>query len=448
MTWAVHECGRAEFGDARLTQRFVKVVSALAEHPEASVVQATESWGEAKGIYRFFNNARVYTKRILLSHRKATVERIRGQKIVLAAQDTSAMSFNSLQATEGLGPIGPANSRGFFLHSALAMDVSGVPLGLLTARFWAREGEEPPEKESRRWIETVREVRAIVPEDTRVVVIGDRESDIFAVFAEARAVGADVLVRATHNRKLAEGWPDLAAALAQAPLLGTMEVDIPRGHEHPERHVILALHSREVHLQPPRDLQGAEPVRMTVVSASEAAPPDGETPVGWVLLTTLQADTAELAAAVVRWYSLRWRIERFHYTLKSGCQIEKLQLETQRRLENAIATYCIVAWRILYLTYVARDNPDAPATLVFTDAEWKGLYLAIYRKKFTAGMDMPQDPPKLSTAVIWLARLGGFLARKDDGMPGVKVLWRGFQRAEIFTAAWIAAHPRPEVGKG
>lgn len=444
----MHECGRAEFGDERLTQRFIKVVSALAEHPEASLVQATDSWGEAKGVYRFFNNARVFTDRILLSHRKATVERIRGQRIVLAAQDTSAMSFNSLQATQGLGPIGPANSRGFFLHSALAMDVEGVPLGLLTARFWARDGEDTPQKESRRWIETVREVRTIVPEDTRVVVLGDRESDIFTVFAEARAVGADVLVRATHNRKLAEGWPDLAAALEQAPLLGTLEVDIPRGHEHPERHVTLALHAQEVQLQPPLDLHGADPVHMTVVSASEIAPPDGETPVGWVLLTTLQAQTAEQAAAVVRWYSFRWRIERFHYTLKSGCQIEKLQLETLRRLENAIATYCIVAWRVLYLTYVARENPDAPATLVFTDAEWKGIYLAIYRKKFTAGMDMPTEPPKLSTAVIWLARLGGFLARKDDGMPGVKVLWRGFQRAEIFTAAWMAAHPRSEVGKG
>ena len=444
----MHECGRAEFGDERVTQRFIKVVSALAEHPGTSLVQAAESWGEAKGIYRFFNNARVFSDRILLSHRKATVERIRGQQIVLVAQDTTTLSFNTLRATRGLGPVGPADSRGFFLHSGLAMDVGGVPLGLLTARFWARDGEEPVEKESQRWVETVREVRGIVPEDTRVVVIGDRESDIFAVFTEAKRVGADVLVRATHNRKLEGEWPDLAEAMQQARLLGTMEVTVPRGHEHPERQATLALHAQEVQLRPPQDQRGTEPVTMTVVSASELDPPAGEKAVGWVLLTTLQAATAEQAAVVVRWYSYRWRIERFHYTLKSGCQIEKLQLETQRRLENAVATYCIVAWRVLHFAYVARDNPDAPCTLVFTEAEWKGLYLAIYRKAFAAGMDMPKEPPKLSTAVVWLGRLGGFLARKDDGMPGVKVLWRGFQRLEIFTAAWIAAHPRPKVGKG
>jgi len=316
----VHECGRAEFGDERLTQRFIKVVSALLEHPEASLVQATEFWGEAKGVYRFFNNARVYRDRILLSHRKATVERIRGQKIVLAAQDTSTMSFNTLRATRGLGPVGPADSRGFFLHSALAMDVSGVPLGLLTARFWARDGEEPVGKESQRWIETVREVREIVPGDTRVVVIGDRESDIFYVFAEARAVGADVLVRATHNRKLAGDWPDLAAALGQAPRLGTMEITVPRGHDHPERQATLALHAQAVQLRPPLDQGGRDPVPVTVVSAAEVSPPDGESPGGWVLLTTLQAETAEQAAAVVRWYSFRWRIERFHHTLKLSGQ--------------------------------------------------------------------------------------------------------------------------------
>lgn len=107
-----------------------------------------------------------------------------------------------------------------------------------------------------------------------------------------------------------------------------------------------------------------------------------------------------------------------------------------------------MAWRVLHFAYVARETPDAPCTLVFSEAEWKGLYLAIYRKAFSAGKEMPKEPPSLSTAVIWLGRLGGFLARKDDGMPGVKVLWRGFQRLEIFTAAWIAAHPRPEVGKG
>lgn len=123
VTWAVHECGRAEFGDERLTQRFIKVVSALSEHPNASLVHATESWGEAKGVYRFFNNARVFSDRILLSHRKATVGRIRGEKIVLVAQDTTTLSFNTLRATRGLGPIGSADSRGFFLHSSLAMDV-------------------------------------------------------------------------------------------------------------------------------------------------------------------------------------------------------------------------------------------------------------------------------------------------------------------------------------
>ncbi|MDA8345727.1 MAG: hypothetical protein M0Z66_09625 [Thermaerobacter sp.] len=156
--------------------------------------------------------------------------------------------------------------------SSLAMDVSGVPLGLLTSRFWARDGEKTAEKESRRWVETVREVRAIVPEDTRVVVIGDRESDIFAVFSEARAVGADVLVRATHNRKLADGWPDLprhwgrprCSARWRWTYLAAMSIRNATSRS--------PLHAQEVQLHPQLDLSGANPVQMTVVSASEIAP--------------------------------------------------------------------------------------------------------------------------------------------------------------------------------
>ncbi len=425
-------------------------MSTLAEHPNESLPHAAGSWGELKGIYRFFDNARVVHDRILLSHRKATVDRIKGKSIVLVAQDTTTLSFTTHRATEGLGPVGSDYTLGFFYHPSLAMDISGVPLGLLTARFWAREGEEPREKESQRWVDTIREVRGIVPQDTRVVVIGDRESDIFAVFAEAHKSGADVLVRATHNRQLAGEWPDLAAAIEAAPLLGGLDITVPRGHESPERQATLALQAQQVLLQPPaaQRKQYPDPIPLSVVCAYELHPPEGEKPVGWILLTTLPAATAEEAALALRWYTYRWRIERFNYTLKSGCQVEKLQLETRRRLENAIAAYSIVAWRLLYLTYVARENPDAPCSLVFSEAEWKGLYLAIYKKRMLNGMQMPSEPPKLSTAVLWLARLGGFLARKSDGEPGVKVLWRGFQRLELATAFWVVAHPSSELGKG
>jgi IS4 transposase len=75
----------------------------------------------------------------------------------------------------------------------------------------------------------------------------------------------------------------------------------------------------------------------------------------------------------VRWYSFRWLIERYHYVLKSGCQIERLQLETAHRLEMALATYALVAWRLLWLTYLARCSPDSSCEQFFESLQWQAL---------------------------------------------------------------------------
>ena len=120
------------------------------------------------------------------------------------------------------------------------------------------------------------------------------------------------------------------------------------------------------------------------------------------------------------------KIERYHYALKSGCQVEELQLETVDRLHRALAVYSVVAWRLLYLTYMARAEPDTPCTSCLSNPEWQALYCQIHRTRH-----VPDRPPTLQIAVVWIARLGGFLARKRDGNPGVKVLWRGFHKGNV-----------------
>ena len=132
-----------------------------------------------------------------------------------------------------------------------------------------------------------------------------------------------------------------------------------------------------------------------------------------------------------RWYTYRWRIERFHFTLKSGGNYEKLQLQTADRLWRALATYMVVAWRVLYIDLVARTHPEAPCTTILTEAEWQALYC--HRHKTTV---VPAHPPDTRTAVRWIAMLGGFLGRKGDREPGVKTLWRGFRRLEDLVDLW------------
>lgn len=128
--------------------------------------------------------------------------------------------------------------------------------------------------------------------------------------------------------------------------------------------------------------------------------------------------------------------------LKSGCRVEALQLGTAARLERALATYCVVAWRLLWLAYQARERPDAPCDGVLTAHEWQALWCALHRTPIP-----PDHPPSLRAAVRMLARLGGFLGRGHDGEPGVTTLWRGLRRLDDIAAtfALFQADPLPTV---
>jgi len=147
---------------------------------------------------------------------------------------------------------------------------------------------------------------------------------------------------------------------------------------------------------------------------------------------------AEVGIQCIRWYSYRWLTERYSFVLKSGCHIEELQLETSERLQRALATYCIVAWRLLWLTYESRQNPDIPCDRVFETHEWQSLYCTIHKTPIP-----PDTPPTLREAVRWIGLLGGFIGRKRDGEPGVKTIWRGLYCLHYIAATWELLHLIP-----
>lgn len=163
-------------------------------------------------------------------------------------------------------------------------------------------------------------------------------------------------------------------------------------------------------------------IAVSVILVEEENPPPGEEAVSWLLLTTLKVETLEQARQVVQWYGWRWLIERYHYVLKSGCQVEKLQLGEEERLERAGAVYQMVAWRLLGLTYEARRAPQQSGEVALERDEWEALFCLVHHTP-----EPPAEAPSLQEAVLWIARLGGFLGRKRDGAPGVKTLWRGLQ---------------------
>lgn len=409
-----------------------EIIGRLAKHPGESVPQASGSDSESQSIYRFWANERVKPEQILTSHRGSVSERMQQQGVVLVIQDTTDLNFSSLKHTSGLGFINQTPQQGIKVHTSFAVGGDGEPLGVLRQQTWSRaersgkRGERrkkaTKEKESQRWLDAVSAVETQLDKELVLVHVGDREADIFDLFALPRRANSHLLIRAQHNRKVQHELDYLIPTIEQASVLGEKTIDIERNPKRSARQANLTIRGMTVTIEVPRAHKQptqCQPVTVNVLLVEEpVAPAEGE-PIRWLLVTTLAIETFEQAWQCVVWYSLRWLIERFHYTLKSGCRIEALQLESAARLLNALATYSIVAWRLMWLTYRARLAPDDSCEPVLLPREWKLL-----RRKFEP-KNRSKTPPTLQQAVRWIARLGGFLGRKHDGEPGLKTLWRG-----------------------
>lgn len=449
-SWVSAEFKSLELPDKRLNRRCIHLLEELAANPKQSIPTACGRAG-SKAAYRFFGNDRVDPQSLVNAHEDSVLGRIAGQKLILAIQDTTSLDFTTRQATEGLGMLENKHIRGLMLHSCLAVSEQGLPLGLIEQKVWARDPKKAgsrsrrrkrptAEKESQRWIQMMQSVQQKVPATTGVLMVADREADIYDLFAAPRREGSDLLVRAAHNRAVQEEQKYLWPTVRSFGIAGQISVSIPRADGRAERKAELSLRYGQVTLLPPRNRCKGEPLAEVVLSAvlvEEQNPPEGVEGICWLLLTTLAVGSLLEAVQCVRWYSLRWLIERYHFVLKSGCQIEQLELEKAKRLERALALYAIVAWRILWLTYTARIQPDEPCTKALEPEELQALLLVT--KEATGSLS---SVPTMREAVGMVAKLGGFLGRKGDGEPGVKTIWRGLRRLADMTVMYRVMIPR------
>lgn len=389
---------------------------------------------------------------LLAGHRQQTAQRSTAYPLVLVAQDTTEFQFPASTIPTGEAGLGPtsraAASRGLLSHSALALSPQGLPLGLVHLALWARDPashgqrslrrqRELADKESHKWLEGVTAVEACFPAEQPVLVIQDREGDVFGLLAQTRRPQTFLLLRAAQNRKVQWLTPAgerttalLFAAAAASPVVGEVTVHLPRRRDPEDTAATLELRVTQLEVQVPRHAR-AGTVRVaqtvTVVRARELTPPPGEAAIEWVLVTTLPVETPAQAAEVVGYYACRWRIERLHYVLKSGLQVEAGQYETRATLERALALYYLVAWRLLWLTYLGRVAPERAAEAVLTAAELQVLRHATRRSVHTVG-----------EAILALGVLGGYTPYRRALPPGAKVLWRGYQRLQAALLGYRA----------
>jgi hypothetical protein len=452
---------RVDLGDRRLERRLQVLVEALAAQPEVSLAAACGDWAAQQAAYRFFANEAVTVEALAAALGQATAARCAGEARVLVLQDTTSLDYTAHRGTTNLGVLEHPSARGVLLHSSLAVSEAGVPLGLLDLQLWARPGEPDPAddrrhrvpiegKESAKWLRGLRRAAGRLGAGARTVTVADREADVYELFLVAHDLDGDWLIRARHDRALAGEAGRLLAAVERAAVCGRLELSVPRDRTRPPRQAALEVRRVSVVLVPPRQRPGPaarwwaahpdaerlgpatlRPVRVGVVLVTEPEPPAGEAPLRWLLLTSLPTETAEQALACVRLYRLRWLIERYHFILKSGCRVERLQLQDGERLQRALAVYAGIAWWLLWLTEQARATPEAPCTTVLPEDAWQALVAFTQRT-----LVLPVAPPDLRTAVRLVASLGGFRGRTHDGEPGVQTLWRGLRRLHDITATW------------
>jgi hypothetical protein len=414
-TWAEEEFGGAPLGDARLSRRLVNVAQSKAEKPGHAFTGVAEGdWPAVKAYYRLIDHAdeeAVNMPHILEPHRKRTVRRMKAQRTVLCIQDGSDLEYTSLAQCEGLGVIGTnqtsAQSRGMHLHTTLAVASNGLPLGVLRAQCVAPELKSPEdkrpswaipieEKKTFCWIEALRDTIDVAAEmpQTRLINVCDREADFFELFDEQRSnPGVDLLLRANHNRGIADEPVKLFESVRQASLQTKVQIPIPRQSarpklskkkaraKRPSRQAELEVRYQRIQLCPPKYYSGKAPIDIWILHAVEASAPEGAAAVEWFLLTTVDIRSPEDAVQCLRWYCLRWRIEDFHRVLKSGCAIEQLAHETAERIRRAIAINLVIAWRIMLMTLLGRETAPLPSEVLFSNIELQ--VLRAYAKKKT-----------------------------------------------------------------
>jgi hypothetical protein len=471
-SWAAEEFAEVRLGDKRLDARLIKLCDRFSDAPESPINQACADWAETKAAYRFFQNDNVTVGEILATHRCKTAQRAKEHQTVLALQDTSYFVYTSHRKTEGLGKMSMKKgknvkkiySNGLMMHTCLAVTTDGLPLGLLDQKIFSRKlrtkktGKAKPHahlpieaKESYRWLETLENTKAATG-GTEIVTVCDREADLYNFFKRSHQIGASVLVRANADRTInrtsryaEKGVKKLWEHMRQQIETGSYTLDIPKRsktkhcQEREARTATVAVRFGSFMLNPPRNnlqhsTEDLPDIEMYAAYALESDPPDGEEPVEWMLLTNLPVTSYEEAYEKILWYCVRWRIEMYFKVLKSGFRVETCRLGHAERLARYLTVMSIVAWRLFMITLVARTDPAMPCSTFLANHEWKVLFLKANKNK-----TLPKKPPLIGDVVIWVAKLGGYLARKSDGPPGTITLWRGWKRLADLTEGWNLA---------
>lgn len=449
-SWIDSEFEESKFADKRLGTRLCKVVKQLFEKIGNTIPMACQDWASTKAAYRFFSNPRLSEEEILAGHFQSTRSRVREvEGTILVLHDTTEITYKRSEPADIGYTRKCANRKGLFdqdkkramcgvlMHSSLALTPEGLPLGFTAKKFWNRDrfkdvksikrrknGTRIPieEKESYRWLEGLRNSNKLLGDPYRLVHIGDREADIFELFSLAESEDSNYLIRIKVNRRTEDETKTINHILKKAKKRGKIKISY-RDADGVDVTAILQIKFEKMRLKPSFGIKSKRypDLDVTVIHAKEISKSGGtRDPIDWKLITNLPVESIEDAAEKLQWYALRWKIEVFFKILKSGCKVEESKLRTAEALCKLVAIYSVMAWRVFWMTMLNRESQNLAPQFALSEIETKILDYA-----------KPDKAPvkkNLSSYILKIAKLGGYLARASDPPPGNKVMWRGMQR--------------------
>jgi Transposase DNA-binding/Transposase DDE domain len=461
----VNEVESIELGDSRLDFRARRIASRLARKPDQGFPKALATEAELEGFYRFLGNDKVTPAAILKPHVEATVGRILEHGTVLAIHDTTEFRFAG-EEREGLGKVTQWGHK-LFAHFCLAVSSDGKrdPLGVLATKTWVRDGSPTPSSlrksgvsyadvqdmpsEFSRWRESIEEAEKRVGDNASLIHVMDSESDDYELLHRSQSSGQRFVLRACSNRKL--------DAQATGALLGEKsrqfmrrsevrvirEVELSRRKKSPvmgrtkrieprnERTATLLFSAATVTVCRPqlalKQLPATE--ALNLVSVVEKDPPNDMEPVDWLLITSEPIETEEQILAVVDIYRARWIIEEYFKSLKTGCAVEKRQLESKSTIDKALALFTPVAWALLRMRAASRSPIKAPIATILTP-----IQIIILRRE--TGIPLRKNS-SAAEGYLAVARLGGHI--KNNGAPGWQVIGRGYTELLTLEAGYKIA---------
>jgi len=452
--WAEEQFCVSELGDVRRSRRLVKLGRQMAGNSSGTIPQQTGRSADMKAAYRLFVQQAVTHEAICTPHWQGTRRQAGQLPMALLVQDTMELNFTRHTRTRGLAPIGNGMGRGLHQQDVLAVDpVQKVPLGLMYQRHHRRQEVPAGETRTKRrlrplaeresfWlVEAIRRIGSAPPGACWVHVL-DRGGDTFAIYDAVRETQTDFIVRAAQDRRITrKGNHDYLFDYARSlSPLGVRELTVRVRGSSP-RKARLKIAAGTVQLLPSfqePELRHRPPVSCQVVRVWEDDPACHTEGLEWILLTSLPTESFDQATRIAEGYRLRWLVEEFHKSEKTGCRVEERQLRDTDRLEPLIGLLSVLAVRLLQLKFIAREDPDRPARDVFGDEAATVMRWYLRRKNTSQ-----THPACLTVGMFWrgIGRLGGHPGRKGDGPLGWLRAWRGWQDFQLILLGATLSDP-------